>query len=401
MNQAASRFEEPIEHISAAELVQRARDLLPELEACARQTAQQRRVPEAIVRKMQAAGLFRVLQARRYGGYEMDPEVFYDVQMTLAQACMSTAWIYGVIAVHNWQMALFDDRASQDVWRDDRSVLISSSYMPKGQVQRVPGGFRFSGRWGYSSGVDHCQWALLGGLVPSATGGAPEYRTFLVPRGDFEVLDTWDTMGLRGTGSHDVVVHEAFVPEYRTHKSADGFAGTSPGLAVNDAPLFRLPFGQIFVRAVSSSSIGALEGALQSFREFARTRVGDMGTRTAEQAVVQTAVAETAVAIDEMKLVLRRNFAEMQAGIRRQQPLDIETRLHYRCQAALVSERCAQLVYRLFTASGARGLFNDSPLVRHFLDIHAGRSHYANNPDTFERNYGGVLLGRDNTDFFI
>lgn len=391
-----------LDQVTAEQLVQRARELVPTLRERARRAEQQRRVPEETVREMQKAGLFRVLQARRYGGYEMDPEVFCDIQMTLAQGCMSTAWIYGVIAVHNWQMALLDDRASQDVWRDDTSVLIASSYMPKGQVQRVEGGFRFSGRWGYSSGVDHCQWVLLGGLVPPVDGAsAPEYRTFLVPRSDFEVIDTWDTMGLRATGSHDVVVNDAFVPEYRTHKSADGFAGTSPGLSVNTAPLYRLPFGQIFVRAVSSSSIGALSGALQSFREFATARVGDMGTRTADQGPAQLAVAETSVAIDEMTLVLKRNFAELMACIREGTPLDIERRLHFRLQAAMVVDRCAALVYRLFVTCGARGMFNDNPIVRHFLDIHSGRTHYANNPDLFGRNYGGVLLGRDNTDFFI
>ncbi len=399
---APAAFETETGIPGAEALIRRAQALVPALRERAAQAAQQRRVPAETVRQMQDAGLFRVLQARRYGGYELSPEVFYEIQMTLAQACMSTAWIYGVIAVHNWQMALLDDRASQDVWADDTSVLIASSYMPKGQVRRVDGGFRFSGRWGYSSGVDHCQWVLLGGLVPAETEGEPpEYRTFLVPRGDFEVLDTWDTMGLRGTGSHDVVVSDVFVPEYRTHKSADGFAGTSPGLAVNTAPLYRLPFGQIFVRAVSSSAIGALQGALQEFRAFAGNRVGDMGTRSAEQAPVQLAVAETAVAIDEMKLILRRNFGELMHAAEAGTMLDIETRLHYRYQAAAVVERCAQLIYRLFVTSGARGLFNDNPVVRHFLDIHAGRTHYANNPDQFARNYGGVLLGRDNSDFFI
>lgn len=392
----------PIPLVSADALVQRARALVPVLAQRARRAEEQRRVPAETVADLQQAGLFRVLQSRRHGGYEMDPQVFYDIQMTLAEGCMSTAWIYGVIAVHNWQMALLDERASEEVWAKDDSVLIASSYMPKGEVKRVPGGFRFSGRWGYSSGVDHCQWVLLGGMVPPEDGkGAPDYRTFLVPRSDFQVLDTWDTMGLRATGSHDVVVKDAFVPEYRTHRSADGFAGTSPGLRVNPAPLYRLPFGQIFVRAVSSSAIGALQGALNTYLGFASTRVGDMGTRTAEQGAVQVAVAQTAVALDEMKLVLRRNFDVLLDRIRRGQPLEIQDRLHYRCQAAMVVDRCAHHVSQLMSASGARGLFNDYPLVRHFLDINAGRTHYANNPDLFSRNYGSVLLGRDNADFFI
>jgi 3-hydroxy-9,10-secoandrosta-1,3,5(10)-triene-9,17-dione monooxygenase len=390
------------EPVSAAALLQRARDLVPRLIERAPAAEALRSVPPETIADLQQAGFFRVLQPRRYGGYEMDPQLFYDIQMTLAEGCMSTAWVYGVVAVHNWQLALFDPRAAEDVWGRDASVLTASSYMPKGQVQRIAGGYRFSGRWGYSSGVDHCQWVLLGGLVPAEDGqGAPEYRTFLVPRADFEVIDNWDTMGLRATGSKDVVVKNAFVPEHRTHKSSDGFAGTSPGLALNRAPLYRLPFGQIFVRAVSSSAIGALQGALDSFIEYAAVRVGDMGTRTAEQGAVQAAVAQAAVAIDEMKLVLRRNFDVLLDSTRDGRPLAIRDRLHYRCQAAMVVDRCVQHVSQLFSVAGARGIGNDFRLVRHFLDINAGRTHYANNPDLFSRNYGSVLLGRDNTDFFI
>lgn len=316
---------------------------------------------------------------------------------------MSTAWVYGVVAVHNWQLALFDPRAADEVWNQDRSVLIASSYMPKGQVRRVEGGYRFSGRWGYSSGIDHCRWVLLGGLVPPEEGqGAPEYRTFLIPRSDFEVLDTWRTMGLRATGSNDVLVRDAFVPEHRTHKSADGFAGTSPGLAVNKSPLYKLPFGQIFVRAVSTAAIGALQGALDTFLDFAKVRVGDMGNKTSEQAPAQLAAAETATAIDEMKLVLNRNFSVLQTKIRNKQPLDdIQQRLLFRHQASQTVERCAKHAYQMFSVCGGRGIFTDFPLYRYLTDIMAARGHYANNPEQFGRNFGGFLLGRENTDFFI
>ncbi len=383
-------------------LLQRARAMVPTLAARARQAEQQRMVPIETVAEMQEAGFFRVLQSKRHGGYEMDPQTFYDVQMTLAEGCMSTAWIYGVIAVHNWQMALFDPHAAEEVWKTDSSVLIASSYMPKGKVTRVDGGYRFSGRWGYSSGIDHCQWALLGGLVPpTEAGGTPDYRTFLVPRSDFTVIDNWDTMGLCATGSKDVIVEDAFVPEHRTHRSADGFACTSPGLEFNSAPLYKLPFGQIFVRAVSSSAIGALQGALNTFIDFASVRVGDMGTKTADQAYAQIAVAEAAVAIDEMKLVLRRNFDSLLDSVKAGRPFELRDRLHYRCQASMVVDRCAHHVGKLLSASGARGIYNDYAITRHFHDINAGRSHFANNPDLFCRNYGSVLLGKDNTDFFI
>ncbi|MBI2382545.1 MAG: flavin-dependent monooxygenase [Gammaproteobacteria bacterium] len=384
-------------------LVQRARELVPVLAERARKAEQDRCVPAESVADMQKAGLFEVLKPKKYGGHEMDPQVFYEIVMTLAQGCMSTAWIYGVIGVHNWQIALFDPRAAEDVWGHDRSVLIASTYMPKGQVKKVDGGFRFSGRWGFSSGIDHCQWVFLGGLIFAEDGKSPpEYRTFLLPRKDFEIVDTWHVMGLKGTGSKDIVVKDAFVPEYRTHKATDGFMGTNPGGAEFTSTLYDLPFGQIFVRAVSSAAIGALQGMVNAFRDWGKAWTGNMGAKTAEQGPAQIAVAEATVAIDEMKLVLNRNFDTLPARIRSGQPLnDIDERLHYRFQAAQVVDRCARHAYALFSACGGRGIFTDFPLVRHFLDIHAARAHYANNPDIFGRNYGGVLLGRDNTDFFI
>jgi 3-hydroxy-9,10-secoandrosta-1,3,5(10)-triene-9,17-dione monooxygenase len=388
--------------VTPQSLIQRAREMVPVLAQRAKQAEADRKVPVETVADMQAAGFFEVLKPKKYGGYEMDPQVFYEICMTLAEGCMSTAWIYGVIGVHNWQIALFDPRAAEDVFGKDPSTLIASTYMPKGQVKKADGGFKFSGRWGFSSGIDHCQWVFLGGLIFAEDGKSPpEYRTFLLPRSDFEVIDTWHVMGLKATGSKDIVVKDAFVPEYRTHKASDGFMGTNPGGETFTSTLYDLPFGQIFVRAVSSAAIGALQGAVNSFREWGKAWMGNMGAKTAEQGPAQMAVADAMVAIDEMKLVLNRNFETLADKIRKGQPLDLNERLHYRYQASQVVERCAHHAYKIFSACGGRGIFNDFPVVRQFLDIHAARGHYANNPDIFGRNYGGVLLGRDNTDFFI
>lgn len=389
------------ELVTSEVLLSRAREMVPRLQARARQTEELRRLPDETVAEMREAGFFRVLQPKLYGGYEMDPQVFYDVCMTLAEGCMSTAWVYGVVGVHNWQIALFDPRAAADVWGQDTDVRIASTYMPKGQVKPVEGGFRFSGRWGFSSGIDHCDWVFLGGLIFSE-GQPPEYRTFLLPKSDFEVIDTWHTMGLKGTGSKDIVVKDVFVPEYRTHKASDGFMGTNPGRDTFTADLYKLPFGQIFVRAVSSAAIGGLQGALNTFLDFAKVRVGDMGNKTSDQAPAQLAASDTAISIDEMKLVLHRNFDVLMGKIRAKQPLDdVQQRLHFRTQAAQVVERSARHAYQLFSACGGRGIFVDFPLHRYMLDIMAARGHYANNPEQFGRNYGGVMLGKENADFFI
>lgn len=385
-----------------ADLFARAQALVPVLRARADECEAGNKVPEATIRDFQEAGFFKILQPQRWGGYEMDPEAFYDVQMKLAEGCMSSAWVLGVVAVHNWQLALFDPKAQDDVWAEDPTTLISSSYMPRAEVTPVDGGYRISGRWGFSSGVDHCQWAFLGGLVKDPETGIPDFWTFLVPRKDFTVLPIWNTIGLGGTGSHDVTVTDAYVPAYRTHRSKDGFAATNPGAKSNPGPLYKLPFGQVFVRAVSSSSIGALQGALDTFIETgAKRRSSNTGASASGDPDVQVLIAETQAAIDEMKTVLFRNFGVLNERARRGEQADIDTRLRFRFQSAQISGRCAALISRMFYLSGADGIYRGNPIARAFCDIHTGRTHVANNPNAVGRNVGSVALGATNTDSFI
>ncbi|NPU91217.1 MAG: flavin-dependent monooxygenase [Gammaproteobacteria bacterium] len=389
--------------LSPAALVQRARDMVPYLQETAARAEAERRIPVETVQKMKDAGFFRVLQPKRWGGYQMDPQVFFDIQLTLAEGCMSTAWIYGVIAVHNWQIALFDLKAQEDIWRDDTNVLIASSYMPVGKVVSVEGGFKFSGRWAFSSGCDHCDWVFLGGVVPpTAENPAPDYRTFLVPRSDFKVLDTWHTFGLRGTGSNDIVVDDVFVPEYRTHSSLDGFRGTNPGIDSKTVPLYKIPFGQLFPRAVSGSTIGATQGAINAYRDVASKRIGtNTGAKTAEDPHAQMAVARAQALVDQLKLRLNVIFDRLMDDARRGEATDMTQRIQYRYESAAVPEACLAEVLELQKMCGGRGIFTSSPLQRFVLDILAGRAHVANNPYQFGRNYGGVQLGLESTDFFL
>jgi 3-hydroxy-9,10-secoandrosta-1,3,5(10)-triene-9,17-dione monooxygenase len=391
-----------IEMPTAADLVARAAAMIPTLRARGDECEAGNKVPDATIADFQDAGFFKILQPKRYGGYEMDPEAFYDVQMKVAEGCMSSAWVLGVVAVHNWQLALFDPKAQEDVWGDDVTTLISSSYMPRAEVTPVDGGYRISGRWGFSSGVDHCEWAFLGGLVPDPETGQPDFLTFLVPRKDFTVLPIWNTIGLGGTGSQDVTVTDAYVPAYRTHRSKDGFALTSPGGKVNTAPLYKLPFGQVFVRAVSSSSIGALQGALDLFIETGARRQSNNSFASATgDPDVQVLIAETQSAIDEMKTVLFRNFGVLNDAARNGESADLETRLRFRFQSAQISSRCCALISRIFFLSGAEAVYRGNPIARAFADIHTGRTHVANNPNTVGRNVGNVTLGGTNTDSFI
>lgn len=387
------------------DVVARARQLAPKLAERARAANELRRVPEETIADLQGAGLFRLLQPSRWGGAEADPGVFFEVQMALAVACPSTAWVYGVVAVHNWQLALFPLAAQEEVWGEDATTLISSSYAPTGKVERVEGGYRISGRWSFSSGCDHCQWGFLGGLVPpdpEKPGAPPEMRTFLVPRRDYRIDDTWHVAGLRATGSKDIVVDGVVIPEHRTHRMIDGYRRSSPGNEVNPAPLYRLPFGQIFVRSVSTSAIGAAQGALDVYTGIAAKRVaaGD-GQKVAEDPASQLVAAQASELIDEARVMLHRNFDEMMASVRAGRDLPLERRLRFRYDSSQAVVKSVAAVDLLFTASGGRAIFLDSPMQRYFQDVHAARAHYANNPDKPGRNWGGVQLGLKNTDYFV
>jgi 3-hydroxy-9,10-secoandrosta-1,3,5(10)-triene-9,17-dione monooxygenase len=323
--------------------------------------------------------------------------------MTVASACPSSAWVLGIVAVHSWQLALFPQQAQEEVWGADSGTLISSSYAPTGKIARADGGYRVSGRWSFSSGCDHCQWVFLGGFVPpEAEGKPPEMRTFLLPRSDYRIDDNWHVAGLKGTGSKDIVVENAFVPEHRTHRLIDGFKRQSPGNAVNPSPLYKLPFGQIFARSVSTSSIGAAMGAYDVFVENAAKRVAASdGAKVAEDPATQTVCARASTLIDETRLVLERNFAEMMAAVHAGQDIPIDRRVRFRHDSSMAVVKSVEAVDLLFTASGGRAIFLGNPLLRYFLDVHAARAHYANNPEKPARNFGGVSLGAKTVDYFI
>jgi len=387
----------------ADELIAAARAMIPTLAARAQRQADNRRLLPETVAEMKAAGLFRVLQPRRWGGYEMDPRVFAEIQIALAEGDMSAAWVYGVVGVHAFQIALFDDRAAQDVWGEDDSVLIASTYMPTGRATPVEGGYRFSGKWKFSSGVEHCQWIFLGGLTvkDEATGKGGDYCTFLLPRADFEIVDTWDVLGLKGTGSQDIVVRDVFIPDYRVHKTSDAYGGTSPGNAVNTGHLYRYPFVQVFFRAVTNSCIGGLQAMLNEFRAYGAARITTVGSSTANDPDAQLAAAETASAIDEMKYILHRNYADIDAHAKRGEAPSEEVRLLYRYQSSVVAERCLELAAKMFKCCGGSGLYNSLSFGRIYSDLIAARQHVSNQSQISGRGYGAVLLGLPNRDPMI
>lgn len=361
----------------------------------------ERKISPETMREMIDLGFFKILQPKRYGGLEMDPQVFFDVQMTIAESCMSTAWVLGVVGCHPYQLALFDDKAQNEVWGQNPNTLVSSSYQPVGKVEIVEGGYKLSGRWGFSSGSEYCDWVLLGSMI-FHKDNPPEMRTFLVPRKDYKILDNWHTFGLQATGSQDIVVEDAFVPDYRTHKSIDGFMCNNPGQSVNTGPLYKLPWAQVFVRSVSTACIGATQGALNEFINIGKQRVStNTGKATKLDPNALIAAAKTQSAIDEMKTLLYRNFDEMMSSMREGRELTMEERIRYRYQSSQISRRCVDLVDDLMPLLGGRAIYNDSPIVRYWLDLNASRAHVANDPNLIGSSLGQLYMGQQPQEFFV
>lgn len=382
--------------LSVPEMMAAIKDMQPRLRERAAETKALRKVPQASIDELQEIGFFLALQPKRYGGLELSPQDFFRMQIALAEGCMSTAWASGIIAVHAFQIAVMDDRAQQTIWGDSIHTRVSSSYAPMGKVTVVDGGFKLSGRWGWSSGSDHCTWALLGAIIPG-----DGYRTFLVPKGDYDIIDTWQSMGLEGTGSNDIAVNDVFVPDYMTHKQTDGFACTNPGQAVNTAPLYQLPWAQTFIRVVCTPAIGACKAAVDLYKHAVLNKASGDPTKLAGDTQVQERIAAALNGIDEMEALLFRNFDAMMALVEAGKPVPVEDRVRYRYHASLVITKSIDIIDSLFEVAGGQSVFLGSEIQQRFLDVHTARAHVANNPTSFARNLGGLGLGMDNGDFFV
>jgi len=371
---------------------------LETISSCAAEGREKREIPKKAIEAIRETGYFRAFLPKQYGGLERPPQEFFKASVDIAERDMGTAWASGIIAVHAYQLSLMDPKAAQDVYGAGPDTLISSSYNPSGaKVETVKGGFKLSGQWGWSSGSGHCDWVLLGGLIFDQGPENIHYRTFLLPRKDYEIEDTWHAMGLQATGSNDIVIKEGmFVPEYRTHHQMDGFNCKH----YQENGMYSIPWAQMFIRVVCTPAIGAAKHALALFIENA-TKSSTDPTRLASDPDVTRRVAEAANLIDETEAIMYRNFDEMMEHVNAGREIPMKDRVKYRYQASLVIERMMQAVDLVFDIAGGRSVYRNSPIQDIWHDIHIARAHVANNPIGFARNLGAVHLGADSTDVFV
>ena len=371
------------------ELVERASAMVPALQAGALATEKRRQpLPENIA-ALQAAHLIRAAQPERYGGLGLDFDVVFEVAAELGRGCGSTAWCYSIWASHNWLLALFPEAAQDEYWADTPDTLSSTSFNPaRSQATAAPGGYRLSGHWDFSSGSDAAAWALL------IANGPEGLLMLLLPRPDYTILDTWFVSGLKGTGSKDIVVEDAFVPEHRAVPVKDLREATSPGRKLHDTPNQRIPQQCILPFTLASPIIGMARGAVETFEE--RLRHGASARDSSPLTGVASyhlRLGEAAAEVWAAQAILRQDCQEIMARARRDEQPSIDDRARYRRDQAYVARLSVRAIDRLFEASGGHGLFDANAMQRFHRDAHAAAHHVGIAWDVMAEQYGRIRAG--------
>jgi 3-hydroxy-9,10-secoandrosta-1,3,5(10)-triene-9,17-dione monooxygenase len=370
---------------SLEDLLGRAKEMIPELRARARETEERRRIGERTAQSFRDAGFFRVLQPSRYGGFEMDYGAHTRLAVTIAQGCASSAWVLSVLASHAWILGMFPPETQDEIWAGETGALIATSFLPiEPKVEKVDGGLTLTGRWKFSSGVDLCRWAIL--MVPDATFAA-------IPLAQARIEDTWYASGLAGTGSNDIVVEKLFVPEHRVLAVSRLKGGPTPGSAVNPGYLYRIPLFAAFPFTLIGPALGAARGALDTVVDGLAARKSVAQVRLAEQQSVQLRIARVAAQIDAAEAsvlhLLETHNRDARAG---KVPSPLE-RVRCRLNLGFAADLCVQAMENLLPLLGGRGLIASDPVQRAWRDVHAVAQHVAMVWDVQASLYGPVRLG--------
>jgi alkylation response protein AidB-like acyl-CoA dehydrogenase len=381
-------------------LRQRLLGVLPEIKARAYTTEKAGRVPEVNIDALRSVGYFDIVKPREFGGYECDFEILVDLNIELAKACASTAWVAGLLSAHQWLIASFPAQAQQDVWSRNSAALACGSYAPAAKAAQSAGGYSISGKWAFASGCDNSDWALCAALLPAEADGGPLVPAFLlVPAENFIIQDTWDVVGLGGTGSKTLLIENVFVPSHRVLTFSQTTSGKTPGAALySDNPTFATPMLCNIPSCLASVAVGAAAGALEDYleatsRRVTRGAVAGNNNRMAEFATVQLRVADAAACTDAAREILLRDLRNRAATVRGRSEVTVEDRITSRRGQAFVVSLSIRASEALNASTGGQGLDLANPVQRAWRDANAVGRHISMNWDAVGTMYGQLALG--------
>jgi 3-hydroxy-9,10-secoandrosta-1,3,5(10)-triene-9,17-dione monooxygenase len=370
-------------------LVEGARALVPALRERRRQTDEQRRLPDATVAELRELGLLGIAAPPENGGLGLGPDAILEVAIELGRGCGSTAWTGGNWAIHNLLGSMFSLEAQRELYGEGVIPIVSTGFSPlRASTAPADGGALVSGQWDFASGVDHADWVVVMAI------GEQGPLAHLLPRAEIEIVDTWHTGGLRGTGSKDVAAREVFVPDHRLLAMAGPSEGQSIGRELYASPWFRLPLGSVFGCAVIGSMLGMARGALEVFVERTAAKVGGLsGVQVGTRPDVHHRIGEAAAEIDAAVTFVRASYADMRAFAEQEREYTIDDRVRWRRDAAWAARAVLRAVNLLFEIGGAHVLWLDDQLHQFQRDVTAASHHYGMAWSQLFTGYGRVALG--------
>lgn len=374
-------------------IVQRARDLIPVLRARAEACEKARMVSAETVADFKEAGFFRILQPKRWGGYEMSPNVLNRVLMELARGCPSSAWIVMVLGVHPFEVGLLGERCGEELWGQDSTRLVSSSYAPFGTVERVEGGYRLNGQWLTSSGCDHAEGgAFVGGRVANERGEI-EFRSFWIQRDDFRIEDDWYVVGLAGTGSKKLHISDVFVPDYRCHVISAYDEHSHAGVE----NLYKMPFFYVFYAAVSSVIIGMARGMVDLYIDHMvpRQNLNQAVGAAVNDPFIKGRLGEAYARIAACTARVIQNTEEAWSYASRGELVPLDLRIRHYATNQFTGGECFEAAHMIFKKTSTRGVWLNCPMQRQMRDILVGANHITQNQDNIGELLGGHLLGAE------
>jgi 3-hydroxy-9,10-secoandrosta-1,3,5(10)-triene-9,17-dione monooxygenase len=385
---------------AALDLEDRARSLIPYIRENQMRISAARTVPEDVFTRLKEAGLLGLIRPRRYGGLELGPDTVLRVASVLGQGDGSTAWVYVVLTSHDHLVGLYPQSVHEAVWTSKHPAC-ASSYIPTGTAVRVDGGYQVSGKWSFCSGIDHCDWLIVGAMTSASAASPLSLHILLLPKSDVNVIDDWDVFGLVGTGSKSVQICDKFVPDIRALRNDDVMAGRTPGGALHSSPLYLTSIWPLFGFSILAPATGIVRGAFETLVAEAteRLRTGEPAF-TAKKVPLQMRLAEVGACLDAAELLFERGAQETCGRIMRQEPLPPELRVRNRRDQAYIGRLCRQAMDMLMGATGGRGIRQENSMQRALRDVYAISAHPASSWDSASTNFGSVITGGPITEPF-
>lgn len=378
------------------EALERARALIPLLRKHAPANDNATKLVPEVVKAIHEAGLFRYLQPKSWGGMELDFVSYFDIPELLARGDISTAWVVANLASHHRGLALWPVQTQEEIWGQDRDTLIASGIaFIQGAAQRVNGGLRLTGRWGFSSGVDHATWEQLACVVKDAEGNPVDWVMCQVPLRECTVIDDWQTLGMRGTGSRTVTCTDVFVPEHRAQSMhVANPAHAYPGLKVNTNPMFKVPTPALGGHCIAGCVVGNAAAMLELTTALVKARsTAYTGAKMRDFQTVQIRIGVAAAKIDAVRLWLRNDCIEAENVYCDGGTLTMAEKLRYRRNSAVGVKIIGEAVDALYEMLGANGIYDTSAMQRIFRDHHAAAGHFSFSTDAQVPPWAALSLG--------